>query len=120
MKITPLLLAGALALTSGNLWAASGRQDSIDRLQMSSDVLRSIMSTPDKGIPDEVVKDAKCIVVVPHLVKAALWLAGSMAAASRRAALLKAGALRHSYPWAAEAGIADWRRRRRFGHGRYE
>ena len=39
MKITPLLLSGAVALTSGNLWAASGRQDSIDRLQMSTDVL---------------------------------------------------------------------------------
>ena len=76
MKITPLLLAGALALTSGNLWAASGRQDSIDRLQMSSDVLRSIMSTPDKGIPDEVVKDAKCIVVVPHLVKGGFVVGG--------------------------------------------
>jgi lipid-binding SYLF domain-containing protein len=69
MKITYLLLAGAVALTSGNLWAGTGRQDSIDRLQMSSDVLHAIMSAPDKGIPEEVVENAKCIVVVPHLVK---------------------------------------------------
>ena len=69
MKITPLLLVGALALTSGNLWAASGRQDSIERLQMSSDVLHSIMGAPDRGIPEEVMSGAKCIVVVPHLVK---------------------------------------------------
>jgi len=69
MKITPLLLIGAIALTSGNLWAASGRQDSIDRLQMSTDVLHSLMSAPDKGIPEEVMNSAKCIVVVPHLVK---------------------------------------------------
>ncbi len=69
MKITPLLLVGAIALTSGNLWAASGRQDSIERLQMSSDVLHSIMSAPDRGIPEEVMNGAKCIVVVPHLVK---------------------------------------------------
>jgi SH3 domain-containing YSC84-like protein 1 len=69
MKITPLLLVGAIALTSGNLWAASGRQDSIERLQMSSDVLHSIMSAPDRGIPEEVMNSAKCIVVVPHLVK---------------------------------------------------
>lgn len=30
MKIKPMLLARALALTTGNLWAASGLQDSIE------------------------------------------------------------------------------------------
>ncbi|MFZ0271088.1 MAG: lipid-binding SYLF domain-containing protein [Acidobacteriaceae bacterium] len=76
MKIMPLFLVSAFALTSGNLWAASGRQDSIDRLQMSSEVLHSIMDAPDKGIPDEVVKNAKCIVVVPHLVKGGFVVGG--------------------------------------------
>ncbi len=76
MKITPLLLIGAFALTIGNLWAASALQDSIDRLQMSTDVLHSIMNAPDKGIPEEVVNDAKCIVVVPHLVKGGFVVGG--------------------------------------------
>jgi hypothetical protein len=57
-----MLLIGALALANGDLWAATGHQDSIERLQMSSDVLRSIMDAPDKGIPEEVVSNAKCIV----------------------------------------------------------
>ena len=69
MKITSLLLVSALTLAAGNLWAASDRQDSIERLGMSTDVLHSIMSAPDKGIPEEVMSGAKCIVVVPHLVK---------------------------------------------------
>ena len=69
MKITSLLLMGAFALTNGNVWAASGYQDSIERLQLSTDVLHSIMEAPDKGIPEEVLSGAKCIVVVPHLVK---------------------------------------------------
>jgi lipid-binding SYLF domain-containing protein len=69
MKIASLLLIGTLTLTTGSLWAASGHQDSIERLRLSSDVLRSIINTPDKGIPEEVVRNAKCIVVVPHLVK---------------------------------------------------
>jgi len=69
MKITSIVLVGALALTSGNLWAASGRQDSIDRLRMSSDTLHAMINAPDKGIPEEVIADAKCIVIVPHLVK---------------------------------------------------
>jgi|SRR5579859_1679121 len=69
MKIIPMLLVGAFALTTGNLWAASGRQDSIERLQMSTDTLHAMVNTPDKGIPEEVLSHAKCIVVVPHLIK---------------------------------------------------
>ena len=76
MKITSVLLLGAFALANGNIWAASGRQDSIERLHMSSDVLHSIMDAPDKGIPDEVIKNAKCIVVVPHLVKGGFVVGG--------------------------------------------
>jgi lipid-binding SYLF domain-containing protein len=69
MKMVSLLLIGTLTLTTGTLWADSGHQDSIERLRLSSDVLRSIINAPDKGIPEEVVRNAKCIVVVPHLVK---------------------------------------------------
>lgn len=76
MKITSLLLIGAFTLANGNLLAASGHQDSIERLRMSSDVLHSIMDAPDKGIPEEVVSGAKCIVVVPHLVKGGFIVGG--------------------------------------------
>src|SRR5580698_11300856 len=76
MKITSLLLIGAFTLANGTLWAGTGHQDSIDRLHMSSDVLHSIMDAPDKGIPEEVLSGAKCIVVVPHLVKAAFIVGG--------------------------------------------
>jgi len=69
VKITSIVLVGAFALTTGNLWAASGRQDSLDRLRMSSDTLHAMINAPDKGIPEEVIADAKCIVIVPHLVK---------------------------------------------------
>src|SRR6185312_14572871 len=68
MKVTSVLLIGALALANTNLWA-SAHSDSIERLEMSTDVLHSIVQTPDKGIPEEVLSDAKCIVVIPHLVK---------------------------------------------------
>jgi lipid-binding SYLF domain-containing protein len=56
-------LVGTLA------WAGSSREDTVDRLQSSVDVLHSIMATPDKGIPEEVLDGAKCIVVVPNLIK---------------------------------------------------
>jgi lipid-binding SYLF domain-containing protein len=34
------------------------------------------MSTPDKGIPEEVLSDAKCMVVVPHLIKGGFIIGG--------------------------------------------
>jgi len=76
MKIMPMLLAGVFALTTGHLWAASGVEDSIERLQLSSDTLQAMINTPDKGIPEEVLNNAKCIVVVPHLVKGGFVIGG--------------------------------------------
>src|SRR5277367_1494397 len=76
MKIMPMLLVGAFALTTGNLWAASGRQDSIERLRMSTETLHAMIDAPDKGIPEEVLSNAKCIIVVPHLVKGGFIFGG--------------------------------------------
>jgi len=50
-------------------WADDTRDAAIDRLGHAGEVLRQIMATPDKGIPEEVLDHAKCIAVVPHLVK---------------------------------------------------
>jgi lipid-binding SYLF domain-containing protein len=69
MKIVSIVVASALVLTTANVWAASGREDSIERLQSATDVLHSIQGAPDRGIPDSVLNAAKCIVVVPNLVK---------------------------------------------------
>jgi lipid-binding SYLF domain-containing protein len=68
-KIMSLLLTSMLGLVGTYAWAGSAREDSIDRLQNSVEVVHAIMSTPDKGIPEEVLSGAKCIVVVPHLIK---------------------------------------------------
>ncbi len=50
-------------------WADQTKQDIDNRLTNSADVLREVMATPDKGIPQEVIDHAKCIAVVPHMVK---------------------------------------------------
>jgi lipid-binding SYLF domain-containing protein len=57
-------------------WAGSAREDSVARLQSSVDVLHSIMATPDKGIPEEVLSNSKCIVVVPDLIKGGFIFGG--------------------------------------------
>ena len=66
-----LVLALSLAALLGNLaWAGSAREDSTERLQNSANVLKEIGAAPDKGIPEEVLRNSKCIVVIPHLIKA--------------------------------------------------
>jgi lipid-binding SYLF domain-containing protein len=76
MKMRSALLLGVFTLSSTVIWAGTGRQDSINRLQMSSDVLHSIIEAPDRGIPEEVLSSTKCIVVVPHLVKGGFVVGG--------------------------------------------
>jgi SH3 domain-containing YSC84-like protein 1 len=45
------------------------RNKADDRLQNAAQVLQQVMGTPDKGIPEEILKSAKCIAVVPHMLK---------------------------------------------------
>jgi lipid-binding SYLF domain-containing protein len=63
-----MLLVALLSLTSLG-WSESKLEASTDRLENAGKVLHEIMDTPDKGIPEEVMEHAKCIAVVPHLVK---------------------------------------------------
>jgi lipid-binding SYLF domain-containing protein len=57
-------------------WAGSAREDTDARLRSSVEVLHSIMATPDKGIPEEVLSNAKCILVVPDLIKGGFIFGG--------------------------------------------
>jgi SH3 domain-containing YSC84-like protein 1 len=50
-------------------WAGTGRQDATERLGNAAKVLHEIMQAPDNGIPEEVLENAKCVAVVPHLMK---------------------------------------------------
>jgi SH3 domain-containing YSC84-like protein 1 len=65
-KILFLIAMVGLARVS---WADDTRDAADDRLQHAAEVLHQIMATPDKGIPQEVLDHAKCVAVVPHLVK---------------------------------------------------
>src|SRR6202167_6177388 len=63
-----IVFAEILFLTSA-AGAATTREATADRLQHAGAVLHEVMAAPDKGIPEEVLDHAKCIAVVPHLVK---------------------------------------------------
>jgi lipid-binding SYLF domain-containing protein len=57
-------------------WAGSAREDATGRLENATDVLHAIMGAPDNGIPEEVLEHAKCIAVVPHMIKGGFIFGG--------------------------------------------
>ncbi|MDR3752144.1 MAG: lipid-binding SYLF domain-containing protein [Terracidiphilus sp.] len=52
-------------------WAET-REDTQNRLDNAATVLHEVMAAPDKGIPEEVMEHAKCVAVVPHMIKGGL------------------------------------------------
>jgi len=61
-------------------WAADTSDDQPDvvkRMNNASSVLTEIMGTPDKSIPTKVLSDARCIIVIPSMVKIAIGFGGN-------------------------------------------
>ncbi len=75
-KTMTLLLMGIMGTFGTYALAGSAREDSVARLNSSVDVINAIMATPDKGIPEEVLNDAKCILVVPNMIKGGFVFGG--------------------------------------------
>src|SRR5579872_2678562 len=67
-----LIIVTALALTP--LLAMD--KESTKRLEESAAVFSEVMATPDKGIPQELLENAHCIVIVPGLKTAAFLVGG--------------------------------------------
>src|ERR1700691_3684623 len=79
-SVTKLFLAlTAMALIFTSLtWAEDKEETDIaKRIDNSAHVLTEIMQTPDKAIPDSIMHDAKCIAVIPSMVKIAVGFGGN-------------------------------------------
>jgi lipid-binding SYLF domain-containing protein len=48
----------------------------VDRVKAASEVINDIMATPDRAIPEEVMSSAKCVAVVPSMLKAGFVFGG--------------------------------------------
>ena len=65
------VIAAIMLLSVALSAAASERRDAdIDRIQTATTVLSQIMSAPDKAIPDGIMSGAKCIAIMPSMLKA--------------------------------------------------
>ena len=67
-----LFVTGAL-LAFSTILAAETAQE---RLAKASTVFSDIMATPDKGIPQDLLEKANCVIIIPDLKKAAFVVGG--------------------------------------------
>ena len=67
-----MILAATLAIVP----LLAKDNDSVKRLAEASAVFSEVMATPDKGIPEEMLANAHCIVIVPSLKTAAFLVGG--------------------------------------------
>ena len=74
-----LVPAVCLLMMSTAGWAQDdkNKSDIEKRIENAAKVLDEIMATPDKAVPDKIMSDAKCIAVVPSMVKIAVGFGGS-------------------------------------------
>jgi lipid-binding SYLF domain-containing protein len=56
---------------------ASDREDDIGRVEKATRVFHEIMTTPDKGIPRDLLEKAKCVAIIPGEEKLAFIFGGN-------------------------------------------
>ena len=74
------LVLSICVLCAAVSWSADDKGSGSDidkRIDNSAKVLDEIMSVKDKAIPDKVMQGAKCIAVIPSMVKIAVGFGGS-------------------------------------------
>src|ERR1017187_1819515 len=70
-----MIFVALLSMTSA-VWAGTNREAAADRLDHAGKVLHEIMAAPDSGIPSEVLDHARCVAVVPHMLKGGFVFGG--------------------------------------------
>src|ERR1700687_658104 len=71
------VLIALVMLVTTTAALAFDRAADVDRLEDSATILHEIMSAPDRGIPDEGFSSAKCVAVIPNMLKAAFGVGGA-------------------------------------------
>jgi SH3 domain-containing YSC84-like protein 1 len=81
MRGTGKMIAVAIVIATmcGAMYAqdsSNSPSDEVKRVQAAAKVLNEIMATPDKGIPQDVFASAKCVAVVPSMIKGGFIVGG--------------------------------------------
>lgn len=74
-RTVSLVCAAALAV-SCSITAFADKSDQVKRLANAESVLNEIMATPDKQIPNSILSNAYCVIVIPSVKKGAFGIGG--------------------------------------------
>src|SRR5688572_13377547 len=69
------VLTGLLLLCM-TLPAFASKRDQVERIRNSTEVLQEILNIPE-GIPEDLLEDAECVVIIPSMKKAAFGIGGN-------------------------------------------
>jgi SH3 domain-containing YSC84-like protein 1 len=67
-----IAIVASLAVATVTVWADTAQE----RLAEASSVFTEIMKTPDKGIPQDLLSKADCVIILPNVKKAAFVVGG--------------------------------------------
>jgi SH3 domain-containing YSC84-like protein 1 len=104
MRLTKYLAAGLLLIAPATFASPSGDKDDKDeikRLENSGIVVEEILNVPD-DIPQDLLDKARCVVVLPSVLKAAFVVGGSY---GKGVMVCRTGE-KHTGPWGAPAMYA--------------
>jgi lipid-binding SYLF domain-containing protein len=76
IKLAACFLLCFTTFSIGIAKADQTKTDVVERMDSSATVLREVINAPDKGIPVEVLSGAKCVAVVPSMIKGGFILGG--------------------------------------------
>src|SRR5512141_2804674 len=71
--------AAAVIAAIGVAWPAFAAEDDAKLDQKLTDataVYHELLSTPDRGVPEALVRDCRCVAVIPHVLKGAFVFGG--------------------------------------------
>ena len=71
--------------------AAEEPSEQVKRMDAAATVLDEIMGTPDKGIPEELLDSAKCVAVIPSMIKIGFVFGGRHGRGIATSAALSSG-----------------------------
>jgi len=72
----PICLVIGMAGTAFGQAASKDIHDQIEQTTKAAEVLREVMSAPDKAIPKDILGNADCVAVFPSVIKAAFGFGG--------------------------------------------
>ena len=76
MKKWTVFLAASLAFSTLSVAKPASEKDERERLENSGKVMQEILNVPD-DIPQDLLDKARCVVVLPSVLKAAFVVGGS-------------------------------------------